>query len=146
MVSWWRTNEAPLSNFRLLLYGWWQIKLLPLSLITIRAIKIPYPAHEPYIQLNMARSHLKNTIICIWAALLARHGATRYKVNYINNYIIVDTQCCIPNSHDLDGQIYSFTWYRNVLLHTTGNNFLLLGTICVFVTKVQLGFGTFLFQ
>ena len=146
MVSWWRTNEAPLSNFRFLLYGWWQIKLLPLSLITIRAIKIPYPAHKPYIQLNMVRSHLKNTIVCIWAALLARHGVARHKVNYVSNYIIIGTLCCIPSWHDLDGQIYLFTWYRNVLRHTSGTNILLPGPSCVFVSKIQLGFSTFFFQ
>ena len=107
---------------------------------------MPHPAPKPYIQLNMVRSHLKNAIICIWDALLARHGVTRHKVNYVSNYIIIGTLCCIPSWHDLDGLIYLFTWYRNVLRHTSGSNILLPGPSCVFVTKIQLGFSTFFFQ
>ena len=145
MLSWRRINEAPLSSFRLLVYGQWQLTLLRLSLITICAIKTPFPAHKPHIHLNMVQSHLKNTIICICAALLARHGATRHKVNYISNYIIADTQCRIPNWHDLQGQIYLFSWYRNVLLHTSENKILSPVPICVLVTKVQLGLCNFLF-
>ena len=107
---------------------------------------MPHPAPKPYIQLKMVRSHLKNTIICIWAALLARHGVARHKVNYVSNYIIIGTLCCIPSWHDLDGQIYLFIWYRNVLRHTSGTNILLPGPSCVFVSKIQLGFSTFFFQ